>query len=104
MAVTALAMGFSDPERARLLIPFSTLLRVGFHAMLRPGEPSRLTAGDVMHQKAQDSMSVVAIRSPKNKSYMGRQQFSVVRCAETSSWLRWLSEELAPSNLLFSSR
>ena len=70
-----------------LLLPLAVLMRVGFFALLRPGEICALRCMDVLVKDAgtETALAIVVVRRPKNRASLGRQQFSVVRDPATVS-------------------
>jgi integrase len=79
------------------------LVRVGFHALCRPGELLNLTVGDINLSLEGDLPTVLAIGDPKNRGALGRAQFRLVRDAGTTAWLRWFTAGLPPSTKLWGS-
>lgn len=70
------------------------LLEVGYYGLLRPGELFALTTKSIIVPGAWSHMSgpfaIAVILKPKNKRFMGHQQFSVIRSREVVPWLVWL--------------
>lgn len=74
-----------------LWLVFSTLMLVGFFALLRP--ILNLTVSDITLPNSFSiggPYAVIRIRSPKNSRQMGAQQFAELRHPDAVSWLSWL--------------
>ena len=72
---------------AHLWFRMSTLLRLGFHGLLRPGELLQLSGRSLL---VTDGVLVVALKAPKNAKAFGANQFVVVRDAGTVAWAQLL--------------
>jgi hypothetical protein len=74
----------------------AVLFRIGFNALLRPGEFSSLRARDVkvVSPLGMPAVALVAIASPKNKHAMGRAQFVCIRDQALVAWIQWLTHNL----------
>ena len=94
----AVSWSLEDRARAALLLPLAVLLLVGFEGLLRPGELVGLRRGDILLPRPHSLSKnvVIAIRSPKNRKYFGRQQFVTITDPMCIRWLSWLIE-LLPS-------
>lgn len=92
----------SSVQRGRLVC-LAVLIRVGFYALLRPGELIGLRAGDVrLGRPGQtDPIAIVALRGPKNRAALGRAQFTLARDVGTVRWLEWLVSDMAPEQRLW---
>ena len=82
--------GAPDRKGRYLWRALSTLLRVGFHALLRPGEAFGLYVEDILFGHEAGEPTVVIIRKPKNRFHMGRIQHAVIQDPRTISWLTYL--------------
>ena len=96
--VYAWLAALENPLIASELITCVILARVGFLGLLRPVEIARLVREDVRLPTlaSQSSVALLALRGPKNRRYMGRAQFSVLRDPAAVAWLAWLCEGLPP--------
>lgn len=96
-----------EAQQRDLWLTFSTLLLVGFYALLRPGELLKLSAADITLPNSFSMgcpFAVVRIRSPKNSRQMGSQQFAEVRHPDAVNWLVWLvGKRKEPAELLWKS-
>jgi hypothetical protein len=95
---------FAGPATG-LYLPMAVLMRVAFYGLLRPGEVFRLKCMDVLVRNAglASAVAILVIRHPKNRTALGRRQFSVVRHPSTVAWLAWLVEGLPPGANLWPS-
>ena len=77
---------------------FAVLIRLGFAGLLRPIELMKLRAEDVRLPQSDWEPRVVVLRlvEPKNKSCLGRYQFTTIDEPELVSWLGWLVAGLPP--------
>ena len=91
LAMDQLRMG--NRAECLKLFAFATVLETGFYGILRPGEMcdlDRIVLSLPSDGFTNGQFAVVAVRSPKNRRYMGRMQFSIVRSREATAWLEWL--------------
>ena len=93
LVVTCLALAASSAGRERALwLGCSLALRVGFLALLRPGELLALRAGlvalpqDLLEDRWE---AVITIVAPKNQKFMGVRQFVLVDDGPAVRWLAW---------------
>ena len=65
---------YANARQAQLLVRGAILLRLGFYTMMRPGELLALMAKDFrcVSQSVGVFQGIVAIKSPKNKGFLGR--------------------------------
>lgn len=86
-----LSLAFDGAKDIGWILPFAILMRLGFYALLRPGEMQALRAGDLRFVwSAGVLLTLCAIRDSKNKGAFGRLQFSICWDTATSLWLQWL--------------
>jgi len=89
--------GLTDSEAHReQWQALAVLLRVGFGALLRPGEIFRLRSGDIqmITPPGRTLLAVIALAGPKTAwvKGAGRSQFATLRDPESAAWLQqWLS-------------
>jgi len=80
-----------DARHRLLWQSLAVVVRIAFHALLRPGEALGLTRGDVtfVTPVLRERTAVLAIRRPKTRHVMGagRSQFATVRDVSTVAWL-----------------
>ena len=93
--LVALDLGFvRQPARAWLWLPFAIVLRLGFGALLRPGEFLGALRGHVTLPSQTlfgfGQRVVIAIMDPKNRRAGGRFQFATAEDAVTVAWAEWL--------------
>jgi hypothetical protein len=88
-----------------LLLPLLVGMRLAFFGLLRPGELCKLVVSDIMVRRANGLpyCAIVALKEPKNRAFLGRAQFAVVRDEGTVRWLVWMMEELRPTDRLWPS-
>ena len=98
MSAVALSWGLEDDSKALHLIAFSVLIKVGFHALLRPGELIGLRAKDVNVSELWDARQylVIAIASPKTRRFGGGHQHVFIRDPSCVAWMRWRTKDLHP--------
>ena len=95
MFVEAINLGCLGGDDAHLWFPFAVILRVMYYAILRPVEAISLTVCDVLFACSQHfgdlfgDVCVLSIKSPKNRNFMGQNQFSLLFDDATLLWLRW---------------
>ena len=80
-------------QSQRIWLAFSVLLEVGFHCLLRPGELLNIRKQDItLPHSCNFGGACVAIRLnfPKNRRYLGRQQFVSLHHPHVINWLSWL--------------
>ena len=94
LSVVALSWGYEGNQWSRLLIIFSVLVRIGFFSMLRTGELLRLRVVDICVDATEQGNVVIGIRKPKNRKFMGRNQFALLEDRGTIAWLKWLIADL----------
>jgi len=94
MMIAVISLGFEQPASADRYFCFAVLLRVGWFGVLRVKEITSLIRSDIYFT---DDSVVLAIRSPKNRSSMGKSQFTVITDAAIISWLKWITSGLAPT-------
>ena len=92
LAAISFSQGLEHAGFSHLFCCFSVLVRVGFFCLLRPGELTRLRAGDVLlpAEHEESTSAVLRIVNPKNAQFMGRCQFAMLHDGSTIAWLRWL--------------
>ena len=92
MVGLSFTLGLRQHRTANAYLTMSVLLRLGFYGLLRPKEIVELKAGDVHlpRQYAADGALVIAIRDPKNRLAMGKNQFALVKDPSCIAWMRWL--------------
>ena len=87
------------------LMSFGTMLILGFHALLRPGELCQLRRkhftlpNQWLHAGVQ--RIVVTLENPKNSSTMGCRQVAVVDNVVVIRWLTWILQGLPGEALVF---
>jgi len=82
-----------DGPLAREWLLVATFLEISFFALLRPGEAFNLLVRHICFPTAEDleqAWAHLVVMKPKNRKSMGRVQFAIARCAQASSWLRFL--------------
>ena len=96
MFATALSQALADPTAQWYC--FAVLIRLGFVGLLTPIEIMKLKAEDVRLPQSEWEPRVVVLRlvEPKNKSCLGRYQFTTIDEPELASWLEWLVAGLPP--------
>ena len=69
------------------------LLRVGFFGLLRPTEVVNLRARDVSLPEPSEAegVLVIGLHDPKNRLFMGRNQFAPIRDEACIVWTRWMT-------------
>jgi hypothetical protein len=105
-ACLALAFGVtgSRPLRWRW-VSLGMLILIGFYGMLRPTEIWNLRTDDII--PAGDvrlpgvSTVVLRILDPKNRAFMGREQFVMIEETATVAWLTWWVEHFPLGSRLF---
>jgi hypothetical protein len=105
MAACALEEGIRGGPEAVHWLSFAVLCQVGFACLLRTGELLGLRAKDIRitATASGEPCAILALPRPKNRAFMGRNQFVVLRCPYRIRWLRWLVEGLPPSCRLWPS-
>ena len=103
MFATAVGLALAETAHACHWFVFAILIRVGFAGLLRPGELMKLTAADVRLPQSEWEPGVVILRlmEPKNKSCLGRYQFTSIHDESLVRWLRWLTAGMEPSAKLW---
>ena len=95
--VMGITFALSFPGLLPLLVAGSVLWRIGFEALLRPGELLALTREDIkLPRSGRDGPAVLGIRSPKNKRFLGSHQFRLLRSQASIAWCRWFLSHLPP--------
>ena len=98
LVLIALDLGLQKGKRCHLFIIMSVLLRVGFYALLRPGEIFGLRRAHVQIVMADNKkVAIISIISPKTRRVFGRSQYVLVSDVTAVLWLEWLIEGLSPS-------
>jgi hypothetical protein len=91
MFVTGFAWGLDNFNSAHLFIPGVIMLAAAFYGMLRPGELLNVRARDLAFTLADNSwVCVIAIVRPKNRLFMGRNQFATIREPWVVDYLKWM--------------
>ena len=91
--LAALEIGLSSSIDGGLWLAFAVLCRVGFYALLRTSELINLLVSDI---RFVGQTAIIAIKDPKNRAFMGRCQFAIIRDIPTIDWLRWLATDVEP--------
>ena len=91
--LAALEIGLSSSRGGGLWLAFAVLCRVGFYALLRTSELINLLVSDI---KFVGQTAIIAIKDPKNRAFMGRCQFTIIRDVPTIEWLRWVAADVEP--------
>ncbi len=93
MFALALTFGVSNSKDAHLWFSFAVCLRLGFAALLRPSELTKLRVGDLRLPRSQwePFTLVVTLLDPKNKASLGRYQFVMVDDPGLVKWVMWLT-------------
>ena len=89
----ALDLAFAGGTNVHLWFCFGILVRVGYSALLRPGELLALRARDVLFSWDSirgQNVAVLALEHPKNAKAMGLSQFTTVDDPAVARWLQWL--------------
>ena len=94
MFLMGVAQGIRAGAHALAFWAAAILVRVGFHCLLRPGEICKLIVEDLHFPRTtwDSEVCVVRLRDPKNRSSLGRLQFSLIRDASIVRWLKWFTE------------
>jgi len=81
------------------------IFKLAFHGLFRPGELLHLTAEDIAVPDSivlgQQESAVVIVRNPKNRRFLGRQQFVLIEDASTIAWLSWWVRGLKRDDKIF---
>jgi len=101
--VVSIKLASKSDKWSLLFIQFALAVRLGFYAMLRPGELIRLRLCDLRlpHMDTSELVMVVALASPKNKAHMGRNQYATVSDSATVQYFRWFLTGLQSEVLLW---
>lgn len=95
------AAGIDDLHRAAPYWLCSVLVEAGYFGLLRPCEVLELRRDIVAFPSVvallHSAFAVCAGNAPKNKHFMGRKKFGIVRSSNASLWLKWISEGLLGS-------
>ena len=96
MFATALLFALDEPTVHWYV--FAVLLRLGHAGLLRPIELMKLTAEDIRLPQSQWEPQVAVLRlvEPKNKSCLGRYQFTTINDPDLVLWLGWLTQGMIP--------
>eukprot|EP00973_Karenia_brevis_P012327 1674518-Karenia_brevis.AAC.1 len=91
MFIYSLERGFGSNRCSFWWFCFAVLIRIGFFALLRPGELTQLRREDVgiCDDPTGTKVAVLIIRQPKNRASLGMTQCAVVRDACSVRWLEW---------------
>ena len=86
-------------------VTIAVLTRLGFYALLRPGELLALRRGDIKFMNRDDDsvILIIGIKDPKNRNAMGRTQFATISDQPTVLWAHWLFNHLSPLTRLWPS-
>ena len=104
--ISAIDWALQEPSLAVYLIPLAVLARIIFFAVLRFGEGMKLLVSDLYfprREHIQNPKLPICIRNPKNRTTMGRVQYSIIDDPETIEWARWLTRGLHPNVKLWPS-
>ena len=101
--LTSLELGMLSVGETRYLYPLvGATLRLAFFGLLRPAEFLAAKVMDIkFFETSQGLVTILAIRNPKTRAWLGRAQFCTVRHGPTGRWLRWLIDERDPSEMLW---
>ena len=81
------------------------MFKLAFHGLFRPGELLQLRAADIAVPDCvilgQQEAAVVIVRNPKNRRFLGRQQFVLIEDRSTILWLAWWVNGLKKEDKLF---
>ena len=103
MFATALTCAIQEPAHCCHWFVFAILIRIGCSGLLRLGELMKLTAADVRVPQSSWEPQAVVLRftEPKNKSCLGRFQFTSIHDGGIVAWLRWLTAGMEPTARLW---
>ena len=89
--LTGLSWGLEDRSMS-LMIPLAICIRVGFGALLRPGEIHKLRFTDIWirWEGGRVSGAILTIVEPKNRNFLGKTQFALLRDPGAARYLHWL--------------
>lgn len=102
VSLVALELALGATSQSLRWLSLHVLLRVGFHALLRPAELCNLRAGDLKFSLGRVPYVVLAVRNPKNRAFLGRMQFVILKDQATVLLLHWFVKGLAPEVKLWS--
>ena len=105
VSLTALnyAVNAEGLQQSWTVLMFSFLVRLGFSALLRPGEIFNLLRGDLrfIDRGGAENCIVIAIRSPKTASKGGRTQFALAHGSGLYAYGHWILQGLIDSDPLW---
>jgi hypothetical protein len=92
-----------DSGSAALWFSFALVLRVMWHALLRPGEAFQLAVGSVRVSTcyATKATAVLMLENPKTRAFLGRNQVGLIDCPASVSFVRWMIEDMPTGALLW---
>ena len=102
--VAAVHFALDDVAHARHWLTFAVLLRVGFYALLRPGELCALCASHIAFPPllaGHSPIATIGIADPKTRAVFTASQFCICSDPSTMRWLAWLLAGLPPSTKLW---
>ncbi len=90
-----------DRSRGDMWWRFAALIQLGLHGLFRPTEITDLLRSDLKlpfaYGLSPTDTLVAAIRQPKNRAFMGRQQVRIVRDGAVTAWVTWLCDGMEQS-------